>query len=134
MLTPTSSDYIRTHRLLGKYGYGLALVCFAGLASTFNADPASVLTLKMMIAIPFAIVLIWLPSIFDHQRSRTPFTPSFVERTFIEGLLFGVGITMANWTPDMSPLRMILGVTVILAVYFGIRSFAYTIIQRTNRR
>ncbi|WP_156386037.1 hypothetical protein [Devosia sp. Root685] len=85
-MTQTPSDYIRSHGLLRKYGWGLAIIALAGLASTLNGDPASLLTLKMMIAIPFAIAVAWLPTIFDPVRSRLPFTPSFVERSFLEGL------------------------------------------------
>lgn len=132
-MTETTSDYIRSHGLARKYGLGLAVIALAGIAGVLNGDPASIITLKMMIAIPFAIAWTWLPGIFDPVRSRTPFTPSFIERTALEGLLLSLAINLANWTPDYSPLRMVVTVTATTVVYFGLYSLAYTIIRKGGR-
>lgn len=133
-VTQTPSDYIRSHGLLRKYGWGLAIIALAGLASTLNGDPASILTLKMMIAVPFAIAVAWLPTIFDPARSRLPFTPSFVERSFLEGLLLALGVNIASWTPDYTPLRMVVTVTITTLIYFGLQSLAYSVIERSRRK
>lgn len=133
-MNQTSSDYIRSHGLLRKYGWGLAMIAFAGLASALNGDPASLLTLKMLIAIPFAIAVTWLPVIFDPVRSRQPFTPSFIERSVLEGLLIALAINIASWSPDFSPLRLIVPVIITTLFYVGIRSLAYTVIERSKRQ
>ena len=133
-MNQTSSDYIRQHGLMRKYGLGLAVIGLAALASVLNGDPASLTTLKMMMAIPFAVAWTWLPTIFDPVRSRIPFTPSFVERTLIEGALLALAITIANWSPDYTPLRMVLSVAATTAAYFALYSVTYTWIDRSRRK
>lgn len=132
-MSQTTSDYIRSHDLVRKYGLGLAVIALAGIAGVLNGNPPSIITLKMMVAIPFAIAWTWLLGIFDPLRSRTPFTPSFIERTALEGLLLSLAITLANWTPDYSPLRMVVTVAATSVVYFGLYSLAYTIIRKGER-
>lgn len=124
-MNQTSSDYIRQHGLVRKYALGFGVIALAALASVINGDSASLTTLKMMLAIPFAVSWAWLPTIFDPVRSRTPFTPSFIERTILEGLLLALAVVAANWTEDYTPLRMIVTVATTTGVYFGIYAAAY---------
>lgn len=124
-MNQTSSDYIRRHGLVRKYALGFGVIALAALASVINGDSASSTTLKMMLAIPFAVSWAWLPTIFDPVRSRTPFTPSFIERTILEGLLLALAVVAANWTEDYTPLRMIVTVATTTGVYFGIYAAAY---------
>lgn len=124
-MNQTSSDYIRRHGLVRKYALGFGVIALAALASVINGDSASLTTLKMMLAIPFAVSWAWLPTIFDPVRSRTPFTPSFIERTILEGLLLALAVVAANWTEDYTPLRMIVTVATTTGVYFGIYAAAY---------
>lgn len=124
-MNQTSSDYIRQHGLVRKYALGFGVIALAALASVINGDSASLTTLKMMLAIPFALSWAWLPTIFDPVRSRTPFTPSFIERTILEGLLLALAVVAANWTEDYTPLRMIVTVATTTGVYFGIYAAAY---------
>ena len=131
-MNQTSSDYIREHGLLRKYGLGLAVLVFAAIGSILNGDPASLLTLKIMIAIPFAIAWTWLPTIFDPVRSRTAFTPSFIERTLLEGLLLALAINIVNWTPDYTPVRMIVTVAITAVAYFALYAMIYGWIARNR--
>ena len=125
----TTSEYIRAHGLVRKYAVAAFVLVFAGAASVFNGDSGSVLTLKVMGAIPFAVAWICLPQIYDPVRSRTPFTPSFVERTALEGLLLGVAVVLLWWTAERNPLGLLVPAAIAAILYFVTSSLLY----RANR-
>ena len=108
-----------------KYAVGAFVLAFAGVASVFNGDSGSVLTLKVLGAIPFAIAWICLPQLYDGVRSRTPFTPSFVERTALEGLLLGVAVVLLWWTAERQPLGILVPAAIAAILYFIVSSLLY---------
>jgi drug/metabolite transporter (DMT)-like permease len=121
----TGSDYIRTHGLVRKYIVGALVLALAGVASVVNGDSGSVLTLKVVGAIPFAIAWICLPQLFDGVRSRTPFTPSFVERTALEGVLLGVAVVLVWWSAERQPLGILVSAAIGAILYFIVLSLLY---------
>jgi drug/metabolite transporter (DMT)-like permease len=121
----TSSDYIKTHGLVRKYVVGVIVLALAGVASVINGDSGSVLTLKVLGAIPFAVSWICLPQLYDGVRSRTPFSPSFVERTALEGLLLGVAVVLLWWTEERQPLGILVPAAFAAIIYFIVSSLLY---------
>ena len=129
-MSETLSSYVATHQLGRKYGLGLAFVALAALGSTLNGDSASLVTFKTMAAVPFAIAFAFMSQIYNPERSKTPFQPSFVERTMLEAVLLAMAITLVSWTPETHALRIIVMVVVTAAVYFAIKSGLYVVMRR----
>lgn len=129
-MSETPSDYIRSHDLRRKYGIGVVLLALFALGSAINGGGAALVTLKIMAALPFAVAWVCLPQIYNPERSRTPFTPSFIERTALEGILIGAGIAIVNWSADSNPALIVLGALLAAVVYFAIWSIVYRGISR----
>lgn len=129
-MSETPPDYIRTHRLPAKYGFGAAALALAVLASIINGDTAALTGLKTLAFVPIAIAWICLPQIFNPERSKRPFTASFIERTLLEGLVLMSAIGIVAWTPDRQPLGIAVAAVVGVAVYFGMISLVYRIMHR----
>lgn len=108
--------------LMRKYGLGLGLVVLTAIGSTVLGDPLSLVVLKTMVAVPFAFAWISLPSLFDADRSRTPFTPSFIERTALEAVLLSLAIAIFAWSPEHDALRLVSISVFVAVVYFGAQS------------
>ena len=129
-MSETPPDYIRAHRLPAKYGFGLLIFGLAIFAAFINGDTAAVIGFKAMAAVPVVVAWICLPQLFNPERSRQPFTPSFIERTLLEGLLVMCAVGLAGWTPDRQPLGMAVAAVVGVAFYFGVISIIYSYIAR----
>ena len=129
-MSDTHSDYIRTHDLRRKYGTGLLIVALFALRAMLNGGGGALVTLKILVGIPFAISWVFLGQIYNRERSNTPFTPSFVERTALEGVLLGAAVAVVNWTPASNPIAIVLSVLLAAMFYFGIRSVIYRHISR----
>lgn len=111
------SDYLRTHPMQRKYGLALTLVLAAALVSKILGDRNGIVILKTMVAIPFATLYIILPSIFDPVRSNQPFTPSFIERVVLEGVLAALAMALLLWSPVNHP-AVLLGVSALAFVAY----------------
>ncbi|UXN74617.1 hypothetical protein N8D56_05780 [Devosia sp. A8/3-2] len=129
-MSETPSDYIRTHRLVAKYGIGLLVLALAGVGGVLNGDQPSLIAFKVMAAIPVVIAWICLPQLYNPVRSRTPFTPSFIERTGLEAVILAIAIVLSSWTIDHQPLRSVLTALVGAVFYFGALSLIYGFIAR----
>lgn len=116
---PSATDYIRTHGLARKYGFGLGFLALAALGTALMGDPAPLVTFKTLLSIPLVIAYIGLGALFHPGRSRTPFTASFVERTLLEAVLLAIAVTGFSWAPDHAPLRTIVVAIVCVGAYFG---------------
>lgn len=116
MPQPVSTDLLR------KYGFGLVLVVLAAIGSTILGDALPLVVLKTMVAVPFAFAWISLPALFDAEGSRTPFTPSFIERTALEAVLLSLAIAIFAWSPEHDALRLVSISVFVAVVYFGAQS------------
>ncbi len=130
-MSDTPPDYIRAHKLPVKYGFGLLVFALAIIAGVINGDAPSVIALKASTAVPFAIAWLSLPQVFNAERSKHPFTPSFIERTLLEGLLIICAVGIAGWTPERQPLGMAVATVFGVAVYFAAVSAIYSYIARS---
>ena len=124
-MTETPGDYIRTNNLAMKYGFGIFAVAFMVFASLINGDAASLVLLKALAALPVAISWICLSQLYNQERSNQPFTPSFIERTLLEGVVIVAAVGIAAWSPERQPWGMVGSAIFGIALYFGIRSAAY---------
>ncbi|KFC71793.1 hypothetical protein FF80_00410 [Devosia sp. LC5] len=118
-MSQSPQDYVRQHNLIRKYGFGLFLVVLAGIGSTLLGDHPSLVVLKVLVVIPIVMAFIFLPAIFDPTRSRTPFTPSFIERTALEGVLLAIAIAVFSWSPDSNVVRLLTVTIFVVMIYFG---------------
>lgn len=128
-MSETPGDYIRTHKLPVKYGFGVIAFALMICASVINGDPASLIGLKALAAIPIAISWICIAQLYG-ELSNQPFTPSFIERTLLEGVTIIAAVGIASWEPDRQPLGMFVSAVFGIALYFAIRSAAYLFIAR----
>lgn len=129
-MSDTPSDYIRTNQLGRKYGAGLVILALFALSSVLNGGGAALVTLKVLSAIPFAVAWICLPHLFDPVRSRTPLTPSFLERRGLEGVLLSSALAVASWQPDSNPLALALIVAIATVVYVAAMAILYRSLVR----
>lgn len=131
-MSKTPSDYIRTHKLPVKYGFGVIALVLMIFASFINGDPPSLIGLKTLAAIPIAISWICIAQLYNPERSTQPFTPSFIERTLLEGVIIITAVGIAAWEPDRQPLDMFVSAVFGIALYFAVRSAAYLFIARNK--
>ncbi|UJW84105.1 hypothetical protein [Devosia sp. SL43] len=111
--------YIRQHRLSLRYGVALAFVLAVPLLLTLTGDPPELRGIKTIASIPVMIVLFSLPSIFGEQ-STIAFTPSFIERGALTGMVIACWVAVLSWNPTFEPLRIILLTLLGFATYFGL--------------
>lgn len=93
--------------LPAQYGIPIAFMAASATGLYFLGDPTSLIVMKTA-AIPlYFLASRGVGAIFTSAASRTPWTPVYLERQFIESLIFVCWLTIFLWRPDISTTRII---------------------------
>lgn len=126
------SDYIREHRLVLRYGAGLLLLGGTVVVLLLSGEPARLVGLKSVVTVPVVIALLVLPQIYGEKSAR-PFTPGFVERGLLVGVVLGCWIAVLIWDAGMDPWASPGLALVAAGVYFALHLFGGWLALRRSR-
>lgn len=93
--------------LPAQYGIPIAFMAASATGLFFLGDPTGLIVMKTA-AIPlYFLAGRGVGAIFTSAASRTPWTPVYLERQFIESLILACWLTIFLWRPDISATRIV---------------------------
>ncbi len=98
-----------------QYGIPVLFMAASAVGLYFLGDPAGLIVMKSVAVPLFFLASRSLGAIFTSEASRTPWTPVFIERQFLESLIFVCWMTIFLWRPDLSATRIITMFLLMLA-------------------
>jgi riboflavin transporter FmnP len=93
--------------LPAQYGIPIAFMAACALGLFFLGDQPSLIVMKTAAVSLYFIASRGVGAIFTSAASRTLWTPVYIERQFIESLIFVCWLTIFLWRPDISATRIV---------------------------
>jgi hypothetical protein len=91
-----------------QYGIPILFMAACALGLFFLGDQPSLIVMKTAAVPLYFLASRGLCAIFTSEASRTPWTPVYIERQFVESLVFVCWLTIFLWRPDLSATRIVL--------------------------
>jgi hypothetical protein len=91
-----------------QYGIPILFMTACALGLFFLDDQPSLIVMKTAAVPLYFLASRGLGAIFTSEASRTPWTPVYIERQFVESLVFVCWLTIFLWRPDLSATRIVL--------------------------
>jgi len=113
------SDHAPAHNPWLTLALSAVLVLVAVASSAFHGNDISLIALKALLSIPFAIGFVLVPRAFDPSSARAPINAAFLERNLCLGTFLVSWVTMVLWAPGQHPAAS------IIAVIFGVAAYVF---------
>lgn len=107
--------------LPAQYGIPIAFMAASATGLFFLGDPTSLVVMKTAAVPLYFLASRGVGAIFTSAASRTPWTPVYLERQFLDSLIFVCWLTIFLWRPDISATRII--------VIFVLGTIAMTLVR-----
>jgi riboflavin transporter FmnP len=107
--------------LPAQYGIPIAFMAASAIGLFFLGDPTSLVVMKTAAVPLYFLASRGVGATFTSATSRTLWTPVYLERQFLESLIFVCWLTIFLWRPDISATRII--------VIFVLGTIAMTLVR-----
>lgn len=91
-----------------QYGIPILFMAACAIGLFLLGDRPSLIVIKTAAVPLYFLASRGLGAIFTSEASRTPWTPVYIERQFVESLVFVCWLTIFLWRPDLSATRIVL--------------------------